>query len=55
MGAKVAPTYITLVMGYLEKNLYETIENRYGTTAKNTFTKTGNDIWMTVLHFGMRE
>ena len=39
MGTKVAPTYVTLVMGYLENNLYETIEDRYGTTAKNTFIK----------------
>ena len=39
MGTKVAPTYVTLVMGYLENNLYQTIEDRYGTPAKNTFTK----------------
>ena len=39
MGTKVAPTYVNLAMGYLENNLYETIEDRYGTTAKNTFTK----------------
>ena len=39
MGPKVAPTYVTLVMGYLENNLYETIEDRYGTTARNKCTK----------------
>ena len=39
MGTKVAPTYVTFIMGYLENNLYKTIEDRYATTAKNTFTK----------------
>ena len=39
MGTKVAPTYVTLVMGYLENNLYDTIEDSYGTTARNKCTK----------------
>ena len=39
IGTKVAPTYVTLVMGYLENNLYQTIEDRYRTTGKDTFTK----------------
>lgn len=30
MGTKVAPTYATLVLGYLEEILYEKLENKYG-------------------------
>ena len=30
MGNKVAPTYVTIVMGYLENKLYNIIENKYG-------------------------
>ena len=37
MGTKVAPTYVTLVMGYLENKLYNIIENKYGLTHKNKF------------------
>ena len=37
MWPKVAPTYVTLVMGYLEKRLYNTIENKYRLAHKKTF------------------
>ena len=37
MGTKVAPTYVTLVMGYLENKLYNIIENKYGLNHKNKF------------------
>ena len=35
MGTKVVPTYVTLVMGYLENKRYNIIENKYGLTHKN--------------------
>ena len=37
MGTKVAPTYVTLVMGYLENRLFNIIENKYGLIQKNKF------------------
>ena len=37
MGTNVAPTYVTLVMGYLENKLYNIIENKYGLDHKNKF------------------
>ena len=37
MGTKVAPTYVTLVMGYLENRLYNIIKNKYELTHKNKF------------------
>ena len=37
MGTKMAPTYATLVMGYLETKLYNKFEEKYGITAKNQF------------------
>ena len=30
MGTKMAPTYATLIMGYLEKRLYQSYEEKYG-------------------------
>ena len=36
-GTKVAPTYVTLAMGYLENKLYKIIENKYGLAHKNKF------------------
>ena len=30
MGTKFAPTYATLVLGYLETKLYDTLETNYG-------------------------
>ena len=32
MGTKMAPTYATLVMGFLEKKLYKLFEKQYGRT-----------------------
>ena len=37
MGTKVAPTFVTLVMGYLENRLYNIVENKYGLIQKNKF------------------
>ena len=37
MGTKVAPTYATLVMGFIETRLYEQIEEKYGINIKNHF------------------
>ena len=30
MGTKVAPTYATLVMGYLEETLFMNLQRKYG-------------------------
>jgi hypothetical protein len=30
MGTKVAPTYATLVSGYLEEKLYSTVKEKFG-------------------------
>ena len=35
MGTKVAPTYATLVMGYLEDQMYQQVETRFDTEFKN--------------------
>ena len=37
MGTKVAPTYATLVMGFLEIKLYRQIEEKYGIDIKRQF------------------
>ena len=39
MGTKVAPTYATLVMGFLEQNLYTKYEQIYGSEEKEKFMK----------------
>ena len=39
MGTKMAPTYSTLTLAYLEKNLYEIIGKKYGNNIKEDFTK----------------
>jgi hypothetical protein len=39
MGTKMAPTYATLVMGYLEKKLYGTYEVKYGENEREEFVK----------------
>ena len=39
MGTKMAPTYATLVMGYLEKKLYDTYEVKYGENEREEFVK----------------
>lgn len=37
MGTKMAPTYATLVMGHLERKLYEQFGHRYGTEQRDQF------------------
>ena len=37
MGTKIAPTYATLVLGYLEKKLYLKFEAQFGTEDKEEF------------------
>ena len=39
MGTKMAPTYATLAMGFLEKQLYQRIEEKYGEASKREFIK----------------
>ena len=39
MGTKFAPTYATLVMGYLEQKLYRTMEQKYGIQFTRDFEK----------------
>ena len=39
MGTKMAPTYATLTLEYLEENLYEIIGKKYGNDIKEDFTK----------------
>ena len=39
MGTKVAPTYATMVMGYLETKLYQKIQEKYGAAIKDQFIK----------------
>ena len=39
MGTKVAPTYASLTIGYLEKKLYSKIREEYGTTFAENFIK----------------
>ena len=45
MGTKLAPTYATLVMGYLELKLYDKIEEKFGTE----FSKCFKEEWMRYL------
>ena len=35
MGSKVAPTYATLVLGYLEEKLFKTMEDKHGSEISN--------------------
>ena len=39
MGTKMAPTYATLMMGYLEKELYSSNEDTFGNEDKDDFIK----------------
>ena len=39
METKMAPTYATLTLAYLEKNLYEITGKKYGNDIKEEFTK----------------
>ena len=45
MGTKLAPTYATLVMGYLELKLDDKIEEKFGTE----FSKRFKEEWMRYL------
>ena len=38
LGTKMAPTYATLTLAYLEENLYEIIGKKYGNNIKEEFT-----------------
>ena len=39
MGTKMAPTYATIVMGYLEANLYKIYEETFGKNEAEKFIK----------------
>ena len=39
MQTKMAPTYVTLTLAYLDENLYEIIGKIYGDDIKEEFTK----------------
>ena len=39
MGTKCAPVYATLVMAYLELQLYQKIEQNFGRDIRNKFEK----------------
>jgi hypothetical protein len=39
MGTKFAPTYATLVLGYLEAKVYDTIKSKYGENVQKHFTE----------------
>ena len=39
MGTKMAPTYATLTLAYLEENLYEKLGKKYGHNIKGEFAK----------------
>ena len=46
MGTKMALTYVTVTLAYLEENLYEIIGEKYGNNIKEEFTK----LWKRYLH-----
>ena len=39
MGTKMAPTYATLTMGFIETQLYERFKEKYGQDEKENFMK----------------
>ena len=45
MGTKMAPTYATLTLVYLEENVYKLIGKKYSNDIKEDFTKS----WKTYL------
>ena len=56
MGTKVAPTYATLVMGYLEVKLYERLNIKYGpdlSEYERMSETNGGDSWTIVLSCGI--
>ena len=52
MGTKVALTYATLVMGFLEEKLYSVLPDVFDEDTSKYIRENGNDIWMTALFFG---
>ena len=52
MGTKVAPTYATLVLGFLEEKLFETLEEKSVNTLAIIYMYVchGDDIKTTVLY-----
>ena len=50
MGTKMAPTYATLTLSYLEENLYEKIGKKYGNNIKETFNLIMEKILGRLLH-----
>ena len=55
MGTKVAPTYATLVVGFLEIKLFQTLEKNSVNTLVIIYVCHGDDIQTTVLSFGTGE
>jgi hypothetical protein len=39
MGTKMAPTYATLTLGFIETQLYERFKEKYGQDEKENFVK----------------
>ena len=52
MGTKLAPTYATLVMAYLELRLYDKVEEKFVKNLEKNSRSNGVDIWMIVLSTG---
>ena len=50
MGTKMAPTYATLTLAYLEENLYVIIGRKYGRDIKEEFTKSWKRYFGWLLH-----
>ena len=46
MGTKMAPTYATLVMGFLERKLYDKFQQKYGDDEKEKFEKSLDDCFL---------
>ena len=52
MGTKMATTYTTLALAYLEENLYEIIGKKYSNDIKEELSNYGRDIWMIASYSG---
>ena len=48
IGTKMAPSYATLALGYLENELYSLVTNKMGEEIAIMLTQTGEGSWMTV-------
>ena len=53
MGAKVAPTFATLFMGYLEESLYDRLKQEHGTEVAEYVRKNWKRFWMIVSSHGI--